>query len=344
MKNGQRYLFFVLIGVWGCAGKESKDVRDVVKHVGEIVVLDSALNQVLDVDATIDVMAEGFDWSEGPLWLADQQKLIWSDVPRNTIYQWTDTDNVSVYLTPSGYTSTIPRSGETGSNGLTLNEMGQLILCQHGDRRVARMDGDLSDPNPTFVTLADRFEGKRLNSPNDAAFGPNGNLYFTDPPYGLVSQSDNDGEKELDFNGVFKVTPDGKISVMTKSLSRPNGIAFNSDKTKCYVSNSDPENAVWMVYDVDANGDFINEKIFFDATLMVAAGSGLPDGMKVNKKGILFASGPGGLLIFTSEAKHLGTIHTGMPVSNCALNDDESVLFLTSDAMIVKVDLVKTSD
>lgn len=331
-------LLAILLSSCSTKKTETNGKDNQVMHVGEIIILDSALKKILAPSATLDLLADGFDWSEGPLWLPKQQKLIWSDVPRNAIYQWSKDDSVTVFLTPSGYTSVLPIEGESGSNGLLLDSNGRLILCQHGNRSIARMESDLGNPQPEFTSLANEYEGKKFSSPNDAAYGPNGNLYFTDPPYGMIGQ-DEDPLKELEFNGVFKISPEGKITVMTKSLTRPNGIAFNPDKTKCYIANSDANRAIWMVYDVDENGDLVNGQVFFDATSMVEEGNGLPDGLKINKNGILFATGPGGLLIFTPDGKHLGTLHTGSPVSNCALNEDETRLFMTSDAMIVSVDL-----
>ena len=329
---------FLFVMTAACTNKKASapTVDAPSKPVGEIILINDELRSIVHPAAVLEVIADGFEWSEGPLWLPQEKKLIWSDVPRNKIFQWRKGEGMSVYLEPSGYTSTQPRGGEMGSNGLLLDPTGKLVLCQHGDRRVARLEGSLDQPAANFFTLADTFGGKKFNSPNDAAYGHGGNLYFTDPPYGLERQAD-DPLKELDFQGVYKVAPDGTVTLMTRSLSRPNGIAFNKEKTKCYVSNSDPEQAVWMVYDVDENGDLVNERLFFDATAMVTEGNGLPDGVKVSSQGLLFATGPGGLLILTPEGKHLGTLHTGSPVSNCALNEDESVLFMTSDALIVKV-------
>ena len=341
MKIIRPVILMLLTLAASCSAKRTAApvVDEALKQVGEIISLDEAFHGIVSPTATMEVLAEGFDWSEGPLWLADQKKLIWSDVPQNKIFQWKAGEGVSLYLTPSGFTGHIPRGGEMGSNGLLRDAEGNLVLCQHGDRRIARMESSLDQPAPTFITLAGTFEGRRFNSPNDAAYGPHGNLYFTDPPYGLEEQM-VDTSKELDFQGVYKVTPGGVVTLMSRSLSRPNGIAFNREMTKCYVSNSDPEHAVWMVYDVDSHGDLIKERLFFDATAMVTEGNGLPDGLKVSSQGLLFATGPGGLLILTPEGKHLGTLHTGSPVSNCALNEDESVLFMTSDALIVKVDLL----
>lgn len=321
----------------GCNSGSKKQTENENPTIGEVIVNHESLKEIINSNAKPEIIAEGFDWSEGPLWLPKQNMLIWSDVPRNTIYQWTG-EGFSVYLEPSGYTSDIKRGGETGSNGLLLDENGKLILCQHGDRRIAKMESDIQKASANFITLVDKFEGKKFNSPNDAAFGPDRNLYFTDPPYGLEYQIE-DTLKELDFQGVFKVTPEGIVTLMSKSLTRPNGIAFNKEKTKCYVSNSDPGYAVWMMYDVSDSGDLINERLFFDATHLVEDGNGLPDGLKINRDGILFASGPGGLLILTPEGEHLGTIHTGSPVSNCAFNEDETVLFMTSDDKIVQFKL-----
>lgn len=337
MKQQLVLTFFVTLFVSACSTKnESKQQKT---YVGGIEVLDERLNNIIPAGARPELIADGFDWSEGPLWLSEQQLLIWSDVPTNRIYQW-DGDSVSVYLEPSGYTGSRARGGEMGSNGLLLDPEGRLVLCQHGDRRIARMDASLSSPTASFTTLADNFEGKRFNSPNDAAYGSNGNLYFTDPPYGLEQQM-TDSLKETEFQGVYRIATDGEVFLMTKSLSRPNGIAFSKDFKKCYVSNSDPEHAVWMVYDVDEDGNLTNESVFFDATSMVEENNGLPDGMKVNRAGTLFATGPGGVFVFTPSGEHLGTIRSGAPISNCALNDDESVLFMTSDAMILKIELIK---
>jgi gluconolactonase len=306
--------------------------------LGEIIVKDQRLLEVLDPNTPIEILAEGYVWSEGPLWLEKQQKLIWSDVPQNTIFQWKEGEGASVFLKPSGYTGDIPRGGEPGSNGLVLDPEGRLVLCQHGDRRMARMDAPLDDPTPSFTTLADQFDGKRFNSPNDAAYGPQGYLYFTDPPYGLVGNMD-DPTKEIPFQGVFRVSPEGEVSLMTDELSRPNGIAFSPDFSKCYVANSDPERAIWMVYELDEQLAFTNGRVFYDVTDQVGSAPGLPDGLKINREGILFATGPGGVLIFSPEGEHLGTISTGQGTANCALNTDESVLYITADMYVCSVRL-----
>jgi gluconolactonase len=274
------------------------------------------------------------------LWLEKENKLIFSDIPNNSIFEWTEKGGIKLYLKPAGYTGKAKKGGEAGSNGLLLSPKGELVLCQHGDRRIAKMNAPLSNPKANFETLADNYQGKKLNSPNDAVFHKNGDLYFTDPPYGLELNAD-DPAKELDFQGVYKVDKNGKLTLLTKELSRPNGIAFSPDYSKLYVANSDPEKAIWMVYDVDENGLLKNGKLFYNATDKTKDLKGLPDGMKVHKSGWIFATGPGGVLIFTPEGEHLGTIMTNEATANCTFNPDYSELFITADDYLLRVKLKK---
>lgn len=308
-----------------------------------LIMKDKRLNEILATDIAnelVEILGEGFEWTEGPLWLEKENKLVFSDIPNNSIFEWTEKGGIKLYLKPAGYTGKEKRGGETGSNGLILNDKNELILCQHGDRRMAKMKAPLSSPKPVFETIAGNYNGKKLNSPNDAVYHKNGDLYFTDPPYGLEFNMD-DPAKELDFQGVFKVDKTGKIVLLTKELSRPNGLAFSPDYKKLYVSNSDPDKAIWMVYDVDENGLLKNEKLFFDATEKTKTLKGLPDGLKVHKNGWVFATGPGGVLIFTPEGEHLGTINTGEVTSNCAFNADFSELFITADDYLLRLKLIK---
>ena len=302
---------------------------------------DPKLNEIISevtISKGIEILGEGFEWTEGPLWLPTENKLIFSDIPSNSIFEWTEKGGTKLYLKPSGYTGKEKRGGETGSNGLLLSPEGELILCQHGDRRMAKMNAKLSNPKAEFTTLADNYNGKKLNSPNDAVYDKNGNLYFTDPPYGL-EKNDKDPLKEIDFQGVYKVDKTGKITLLTKELSRPNGIAFSPDYKKLYVANSDPLKAIWMVYDVDENGQLKNGKIFYDATSLTKEFKGLPDGLKVHKDGWIFATGPGGVLIFSPKGAHIGTIGTGEATANCAFNADYSELFITADDYLLRVKL-----
>ena len=305
---------------------------------GSVERLHNEINQIIPPDAEIEVLAEGFTWSEGPLWLEEQQMLIFSDVPENTIYQWKEGQEKAVYLNPSGYTGPESREGESGSNGLVLSPDGRLVLCQHGDRRVAFMQGQPGEPEASFVTLAGDWEGKKFNSPNDAAYHQNGDLYFTDPPYGLPKQV-NDPAREIDFQGVYKVTPEGMVTLLTNELSRPNGIAFSQDYKTLYVANSDPKKAIWMAYDLKEDGTLENGRVFFDATDKVGILKGLPDGLKVNADGYLFATGPGGVLVFDPQGKHLGTIKTGQATANCAFDTNGGYLYMTADMYLMRIKL-----
>lgn len=309
-----------------------------IKPNSKIIVNNALLHKIIPGDAQVEILGEGFEWAEGPLWLPEQQKLLFSDIPQNMIYEWTEKGGVKPYLKPSGYTGTQPRGGEPGSNGLLLSPDGKLVLCQHGDRQVAKMNADLENPKPDFVALCDNYKGKKLNSPNDAVFHKNGDLYFTDPPYGLELLME-DPVKELDFQGVYKTDKNGNTVLLTETLSRPNGIAFSPDYKKLYVANSDPENAIWMVYDVTEKGLLENGKVFFDVTDQNTAVNGNPDGMKVHKNGWIFACGPKGVWILTPEGEHLGTIVTGEKTANCAFNEDYSELFLTADHYLLRVKL-----
>ena len=281
-----------------------------------------------------------FDWSEGPLWVSELNGVIFSDIPPNTIYLWEEGIGHKAFLNPSGYTQEKERGGEVGSNGLLMDLDGNLILCQHGDRRLARMEASWETPGPSYITVADKYDGKRFNSPNDAALKSNGDIYFTDPPYGLEKNVE-DPNKEIDFQGVYKVTPEGMVTLLTTELSRPNGIAFSPDESTLYVANSDPKKAIWMAYDVAEDGTLMNGRVFFDATAWVGKEKGLPDGLKVDIQGNIFATGPGGVWVFTADGKHLGTIKTTQATSNCAFGDlDGSFLYMTADMYLLRVKLL----
>jgi gluconolactonase len=305
-------------------------VRAASGALGTIERLDPALDELLPKRAVMEKLAEGFDWSEGPVWMPGGY-LLFSDVPLNTIFKWDPHSGVSIFLQPSGYTGTTPRGGEPGSNGLTHDKQGRLIACQHGDRRVARLE------NGKFVTVADRYDGKRFNSPNDVVVKSNGDLYFTDPPYGLVKNVD-DPAKEIKFQGVYRVSADGKVTLLTDEVTRPNGLAFSPDEQTLYVASSDPKKAIWMAYPVKTDGTLGTGRVFFDATSMQGATrKGLPDGLKVDKGGNLWATGPGGVLIISPAGKHLGTLATGEATANCAWGDDGSTLYITADMYLCRV-------
>ncbi len=303
--------------------------------LGTIERLDPRFDRLVPADARVERIAEGFLWSEGPVWDKNQGRLLFSDVPMNTVFQWQDGKGVSVFLKPSGYTGSSARGGEPGSNGLLMDGQGRMILCQHGDRRVARLNSDR-----TFTTLADKYMGKRLSSPNDGVFKSNGDLYFTDPPYGLPGLNESPA-KELAFNGVYRISAaDGTVTLLTKEMTFPNGIAFSPDEKTLYVANSDPTRAVWMAFPVKDDGTIGAGRVFADVTSMMSPKrKGIPDGMKVNAVGNLFATGPGGVLVYAADGTHLGTFATGQATANCGWGEDGSVLYITAHMYIGRVRL-----
>ncbi|MFO0948118.1 MAG: SMP-30/gluconolactonase/LRE family protein [Planctomycetota bacterium] len=297
---------------------------------GKLEPLDSRFEELIAKDAVIEKLAEGFDWSEGPVWVPKEQSLLFSDVPQNVIFQWKEGEKVTRFLEPSGYTGAQKRGGEPGSNGLTLDAEGRLVICQHGDRRVARLESD-----GKFRTLADRYEGKRFNSPNDLVYNAAGDLYFTDPPYGLLKGND-DPAKELDFNGVYRLSKNGQLTLLTRKISFPNGIGLSPDEKTLYVASSDPRKAIWMSYRVTKDG-VADGKVFFDATDMVSDRKGLPDGLCIDNQGNLFATGPGGVLVFSPDGVHLGTIDTGEATANCCFGGDGTVLYIAADMYLCRI-------
>lgn len=299
---------------------------------GEVIRMDDALDELIAPDAKIEKLAEGFDWSEGPVWQPKDGSILFSDVPANRVYRWKDGEGLSVYLEPSGYTGEEPRGGEPGSNGLALDDKGRLILCQHGDRQVARLK-----KNGKFEALAKSYDGKRFNSPNDLVFHSHGDLFFTDPPYGLL-QRNEDPKKEFDFCGVFALRPDGKVELLTKALPFPNGIALSPDEKTLYVAQSDPTKPYIYAFNFTSDGTLDEGRILFDGTSLTAAGRvGLPDGLKVDTKGNLWATGPGGVLVISPLGKLLGIIHTGERIANVGWGDDGSTLYMTSDMYLARI-------
>jgi gluconolactonase len=299
--------------------------------IGTIERLDPAFDKLIPPDAKLEKLASGFDWSEGPVWMPEAKALLFSDVPMNKVYRWKDGEGLSVFLQPSGYTSDTPRGGEPGSNGLLRDPSGALVLMQHGDRRVARLK-----PDKSFETLADEYAGKRFNSPNDGAFKSNGDLYFTDPPYGLLKLND-DPAKEQPHNGVYRLSRDGKVTLLTTELTFPNGIAFSPDEKTLYVANSDPKKAIWKAFPVRDDGTLGEGRVLLDATLLVATKKGLPDGMKVDRAGNLFATGPGGVLVISSAGRLLGILDTGEATANCGWGDDGTTLYITADMHLCRI-------
>lgn len=304
-----------------------------LNKTGQIIRLDPALDRLLDPQTPVEVLADSFKWAEGPVWIKNGGYLLFSDVPRNTIFRWKQGEGLSVFLKPSGYTGPGEYSREPGSNGLTLSRDGQLIACEHGDRRVSI----LPLTNGEKRTLADRYEGKRFNSPNDVVQKSNGDIYFTDPPYGLPQQ-ENDPTRETPVFGVYRIDTAGATTLLAGHLSRPNGLAFSPDEKTLYVAQSDPGRPVIFAFPVLADGKLGPERVFFDATPLMNEGlPGLPDGLKVDINGNLFATGPGGVLVISPEGKLLGRVDTTQATANCAWGDDGSVLYITANNRLCRV-------
>lgn len=299
--------------------------------IGQIERLDPRFDAIIPPGAVLEKLAEGFEWSEGPVWVRDGGYVLFSDIPRNSVMRWKEGEGITLFLKPSGYTGGARRGGEPGSNGLLLDSSGRLVLCQHGDRRVARLEKD-----GLWTTLADRYRGKRLNSPNDAVFKSNGDLYFTDPPYGLEGEA-RKTLGELGFCGVYRLSTDNRLTLLTDQMTRPNGIAFSPDEKTLYVAQSDPKQAIWRAFDVTEDGLITNGRVFFNATEWVGKLKGLPDGMTVDQSGNLFATGPGGVNVFASDGTLLGRINSGEATANCTFGDDGSVLYITADMYLCRI-------
>lgn len=330
---------FALAAMAGCVSHEEEEETygaPAPEAIGTVIRLDDRMDALVPEDAVIEKLAEGFAWSEGPVWVPDEGGyLLFSDIPSNTIYRWDEKDGLSPYLRPAGYAGSDPAGAEMGTNGLALDAEGRLVMCDHGNRQIARLD----DANFTRETIADAYDGKRLNSPNDLVFHSSGDLYFTDPPYGLAGLNDSP-DKELPFNGVYRVDASGAVSLLTDELGFPNGIAFSPDEKTLYVANSGGANPVIRAYDVQDDGTLANSRVFFDGAALIADGAvGAFDGMAVDTEGNLFATGPGGVLALTPEGEHLGTLSTGERIANCAFGDDGSTLYLTSDMFLARIRL-----
>ena len=299
-------------------------------------ILDPRMEILISKNAKIEILAEGFGWAEGPVWVPELNGILFSDVPNNKAYLWTEKKGLSLFLYPSGMTNHAPNNKSDGSNGLGLDSDGNLILCQHGDRSISRLNNWFFE-EPKYEVLVDHFNGKWLNSPNDLVFDKQGSIYFTDPPYGLRN-GDEDDLKELNFNGVFKWSAKEEVKLVEKNMSRPNGIVLSLDEKTAYVANSDPANDVIMAFDVLADG-FSNGRIFFDGNNLSKTREGLFDGLKMHSSGIIFATGPGGVLLLDSMGVHLGTIMPGKKTANCSFDKDERYLYLTSTDVLARVKL-----
>lgn len=312
-------------------------------QIGHVDRFDESLDKLIPKDAVVEVLCGGFEWAEGPVWVPEEGNkfggfVLFSDIPHNAVMKWQEGVGVSVYMKPAGYTGVADYGREPGSNGLALDAAGQLVLCEHGDRRVS-----LLTKGGGKVTLADRWNGKRFNSPNDLAIRRNGELFFTDPIYGLPQRA-NDPLREIDFCGVYRLQKDGKVTLQYQDISRPNGIAFSPDEKVLYVANSDGRDPVWRAFPVQQDGNLGSPRVFFDSSKDDRIPSGGGDGMKVDVHGNVFATGPGGVLVISPSGKLLGRIVTGESIANVGWGNDGSVLYLTSDMYLCRIKTLTKGD
>jgi len=302
--------------------------------IGQLTTYDPSFSRIVASDARIERVADGISWAEGPAWVRDGAYLLFDDPKLNRMYRWSERDGLSVLVEPSGHAG--PDDGtlrEAGANGLFSEPAGTILLADSGSRNLARLDPETK----ARTVLAERFDGRRFNSPNDVVRRSDGSVYFTDPPYGLKG-IDRSPLRELSFSGVYRLDPDGSVHLIDDSLKYPNGVALSPDGRRLYVSNSDPMHPVWMVYALDARGDATQPQIFADASdLLRSGGQGNPDGMCMAADGTLFSAAPGGLMVFAPGGKRLGRIETGSTISNCTFGDDGRTLYMTSSSFIARV-------
>lgn len=332
------HLFCTLLLVSACTAQT-------YETIGSLESLDPRFDKLVSSDAKIEIIAKGFTWIEGPLWLPTENGLVFSNIPPNKLWKWTEKEGAVEYLQKSGYLGEVPRPDfkgdfdQAGSNGLVLSPEGKLVLCQHGLRQVGMMTTPLNAPKPEYVTLTkENHEGKKYNSPNDACYHNDGSLFFTDPPYGLPQGAD-DKNREMKYSGVYRLSKDGKVTLIDDQLERPNGIALSPDQNTLYVANSHDSNAIWMAYELNKDGSVKSKRVFKDVTKLVGSRKGMPDGLKVDDEGMIYATAPGGVWVFAPDGTHLGTIVTKEFASNVAFSPDKKTLYITADMLLLRIKL-----
>ena len=318
-------LLFPLAMAVACGGPD----EPAAPGAGAILRVDPRLDALVPADARIEKLADGFVFTEGPVWIQSESRLLFSDVRANAIYQWTEAEGASAFIDPV-FEGDVTGRRSVSSNGLTLDAAGRLIICEHGNRLISRLEAD-----GTRTTLVDNYEGGRLNSPNDAVYSTDGWLYFTDPPYGLEGLEESP-MRELDFNGIYRLSPDGELELLFADQTRPNGIALPPDERTLYVANSDADDKVWYAYDLGEDG-LSNQRVFYDVNDQTAPGAA--DGMTVDLAGHIFATGPGGVWIFAPDGTHLGTIQLEEVVANAAWGDDGRTLYMTASTGLYRIRL-----
>jgi len=301
-------------------------------NVGQIERFDPAIDSLIDPEASVELLEVGFSWSEGPVWVASDNCLLFSDIPRNAIFRWSERDGARIWMQPSGYTGVAYYGKEPGSNGLTLDGEGRLLACEHGDRRISRLE-----QGGGKVTLADSYQGKRLNSPNDLVLRAGGDLYFTDPAYGLPRRYE-DTRRDLPFCGVYLLRPDlREPELLVDSMRMPNGVALAPEERFLYVTQSDPQGPCVTRYPIRDDSTLGAGEVLADFTDRVPEAPGLPDGIKVDDSGNVFTTGPGGVWVLGDSGERLGRIRTGLRVANLCWGDDGSTLYLCSDQYLCRL-------
>ena len=336
MKKNNNWIFpvafIILIIFWKFSTDEKLEPNP------KIEVYNSSIEYIIDVNSEIEVLADSIALPEGPLWDESSNSLLFVDVMGNKMYKWNENDGVSEFISPSGNTGYAPNIdfGLLGANGLVFNNEGDIIVCQHGDRRIASIENTASS-SPNFVTVVDNFEGKRFNSPNDLAISKNGDVYFTDPPYGFYynKKTFDDKFRELDFNGVFKLSKDGLLHLITKEMSLPNGITLSNDEKYIYVNNCGTEDPKIMKF----NTSTFKGELFFDGSELSKKYKGCFDGLKVHSSGNIFTTGPNGILIISPNGVLIATINYGKPITNCNFDTNEQYLYVTGFDDISRIKL-----
>ena len=303
--------------------------------IGSVERISNEIDDFISKDSKIEIIAKGFSWSEGPVWSKKLNAVLFSDVPNNIIYKWDEINGLDVFLNEIGYSGIVINSKKDGTNGLTIDEQGNLIICMHGDRRIVKLEDWQSNK---VIPIATSFNKKLFNSPNDLVYNSKNELFFTDPPYGFKN-GDNDELKELQFNGVFRLSPNGDLKLLIKNLSRPNGIAISKDEKILYVANSDSKSPIIMKYQITDYG-VENPEIFFDGSVLSKKDIGAFDGLKIHPSGTIFATGPGGVLLIKSDGNHIGTIRTEVRSANCAFDDKYEYLYMTSHQYLTRIKLI----
>jgi gluconolactonase len=313
-----------------------------VKNNDSIVVFDDSILNIIDTTSEIEYIVDSLSIAEGPLWDESSSSLLFTQVPKNKIYKWNEKDGYKVYISPSGFTNyapVVPNIGLSGANGLTFDNDGNLIIAQHGDRRLSKINNSPTN-NPNFETIVDNFEGSRFNSPNDVVVSSNGDIYFTDPTYGFMNLSDwsfDESVKELDFNGIYKYNVESGIELLSAELDLPNGLALSNDERYLYVNSSNTTvNPVILRFDLENDN---NSELFFDGTELAKENPGNFDGLKVHSSGNIFTTGPNGILVLSEDGKLLANIKFKDMLTNCAFDSDENYLYVTGFSFVARISL-----